>query len=799
MGENIGRYQIRRELGRGAQSAVYLALDPQLEREVAIKTMHFARADRERNRQLLEEARIVGRLKHPNIVPIFDAGSEGGDIFLVFEYVAGKSLSLHLKKEGAWPVAKAMSLMLGVLDAIGYAHEHGVIHRDLKPSNVLLDAQGMPRVMDFGIAVRAIAGAASGAEKVGTPAYMAPEYLTEGKVAPSGDVFAAGLILYEMIYGRRAAAGANVHQVLHQLANEPILLPKEVVSGLDAAATGILLRALARNPLERYASAKEMRQAIASFLDPGSASSAGAEGAGKGTVEFLLRRMRHRSDFPALSESVAAINRLTASEHESVQQLSETILRDFALTNKLLRLVNSAFYRQAGAGGISTVSRAVIVLGFDAVRSLAISVLLLDHLENHAKAGQLKEEFLRANLAGLIAREAAGALRLRDVEQAFVCALFRNLGRLLAHYHFGEESDEVSKLMLHKHLSEAAASAQVLGVSYTDLGMAIAAHWGLPGVIVESMRPLPQRGASAPQTLEEELRALAAMAEDLARAIAEEPAEKRALACRSVHERHLAAVEIKETELHGILDRSLDELSRVAEVLHLDRGSSVLLRQIGATRQTVGGTRAVESEAGPDEELLRTTRLEDSTGKNDLPPDAQGADQRAEARSVLSSGIEDITQALVEEYALNDLLRIILETMFRGMGFQRVLLGLREAASNSIVGRFGFGPDAAHAAARLRFSLAPSADVFHLAMSRGVDLLISDVNEEKISARIPEWYRKNLAAGTFMLFPLVVKDKPVALIYADKAQPGSIAVGEEELALLRTLRNQALLALKQRV
>ena len=117
-------------------------------------------------------------------------------------------------------------------------------------------------------------------------------------------------------------------------------------------------------------------------------------------LEFMLRRMRHRGDFPALSSSVVAINRITASESESVSKLSELILRDFSLTNKLLRVVNSVHYRPGG-GSISTVSRAVIVLGFDAVRNIAITVLLFEHLQDKANAAQLKEEFLRACLAGL--------------------------------------------------------------------------------------------------------------------------------------------------------------------------------------------------------------------------------------------------------------------------------------------------------------------------------------------------------------------------------------------------------------
>src|SRR5690606_3127642 len=133
-------------------------------------------------------------------------------------------------------------------------------------------------------------------------------------------------------------------------------------------------------------------------------------------------------------------------ESESVGTLSALILRDFGLTNKLLRVVNSAHFRPAGGGRISTISRAVVVLGFDAVRNIAITVLLFEHLQNKSNASQLQEEFLRACLAGLFARELAQRLRLRDGEQSYICAVFHNLGRLLCQFYFPEESEDIRRV-----------------------------------------------------------------------------------------------------------------------------------------------------------------------------------------------------------------------------------------------------------------------------------------------------------------------------------------------------------------
>jgi hypothetical protein len=171
--------------------------------------------------------------------------------------------------------------------------------------------------------------------------------------------------------------------------------------------------------------------------------------------------------------------------------------------------------------------------------------------------------------------------------------------------------------------------------------------------------------------------------------------------------------------------------------------------------------------------------------------------QKPDAQEILTAGIQDITNSLVEGVALNDLLRIILETMYRGIGFQRTLLCIKDSRSNTMVGRFGFGADISRIARNFNFTLNYSPDVFHAATSKNVDILIANIEDAHIKGRIPEWYRKSVGAETFLLFPINIKAAPVALIYADCAKAGDIVIPEKELNLLRTLRNQAVLAIKQ--
>jgi hypothetical protein len=169
----------------------------------------------------------------------------------------------------------------------------------------------------------------------------------------------------------------------------------------------------------------------------------------------------------------------------------------------------------------------------------------------------------------------------------------------------------------------------------------------------------------------------------------------------------------------------------------------------------------------------------------------------ADAQSILAAGIQDISNTLVEDFKLNDILRIILETMYRAMGFRRVILCVKDARSNSMAGRFGFGPDANEVLKNFKFPLNAPPDVFLAALGKGVDIMISNIDDDHIKTRIPAWYRKLVSAKTFVLLPLTIKNNPVAMIYADRENAGEIVIPEKELSLLRTLRNQAVLAIKQ--
>ena len=250
---------------------------------------------------------------------------------------------------------------------------------------------------------------------------------------------------------------------------------------------------------------------------------------------------------------------------------------------------------------------------------------------------------------------------------------------------------------------------------------------------------------------------------------------------------------LAEKDLIPALDQALEEIVEYANIIRINLRISKFGKQLVEwMRQSV-----TPRQGGDDADtIVSESRMVADSGEIKMAGAASPFDAQ-DGPSILAAGIQDISNSLVESRPLNDVLRMILETMYRGMGFTHVLLCIKDGRQGTMNGRFGFGADVARIAREFKFPLSYSADVFHAALSKGADILIADVNGLKIRERIPDWYRNVVTTQTFALFPLIIKNVPVALIYADREFPGEIVFSEKELSLLRTLRNQALLAIKQ--
>ncbi len=797
-GESVGRFLLRRVLGEGAQSTVWLAFDPRLEREVAIKIMRVNIAtDAQTLDQWLQEARNVSKVSHPHIVPVFEADIAGQRPYLVFEYVPGRTLEALSRERDAMGAHEAVTLMMDVLDAMAVAHDAGVVHRDLKPSNVLVDAAGRARVTDFGIAAQVGDVVTSAQRQVrGTIGYLSPEAAQGLPPAPSMDIFSAGVLLLELLLGHPLANEANSVLALEKAAQEPLKLPESLGSAVDDALRSILLRALAFDADQRYRTAREFQAALESWAQPADLGDAVATDANQSsTLAFLLRRMRHMADFPALSDAVVRIQSLTNSETESIGSITTEILKDIALTNKLLRLVNSAHY--ARGTSISTVSRAVSLVGFNGIRNMALSLVLLEHMQDKAHAVQIREEYLRALMAGTIASELCPVVS--EAEGAFIGALFQNLGRLLVLIYFPEEARTIRSLVQasREPMTEAAAAHKVLGLGFESLGLGVAKAWGLPAEIQRNMRkPAGTPPGSTSTDVSERSRWMARAANEMSDTLLCSGPEDVETQLAQVHKKFTRVLGVATKDMEIATRRARHKLIEMAAAMELrvspgsDAARLLRLPQESLVHANENRQEPVVP-AWSDHALRATETLEPAASKSQML-------QRMAVTETLMAGIQDVTNAMVDDFKLSDILRMILETMFRALAFDRIIFCMRDSKTDMMAGRFGLGEGVEAQVKVFRSHLkAATPDLFTVVCINGSDTLISDASDSRIVQRLPLWYREVFHAPTFLLLPLQIKGSPFGLIYADKAQADALELNEKELALLRTLRNQAIMAFKQ--
>ncbi|MFA6970986.1 MAG: HDOD domain-containing protein [Gallionella sp.] len=783
-GQQIGRFEILSELGKGGQGAVYLAHDPQLDRQVAIKTL---RNFGNKTEQLAHEARIVSRLQHPNIIALYDSGEYLGSPYLVYAYIEGETLAQLLDEEKTLPFVRAAEIACGVLEGLAYAHAQGVSHLDVKPANVMIATSGVPMVMDFGLA-RACSDQAQihDLSLSGTPRYMAPEVISGKQIDFMSDIYSVGTMLYEMVTGEFAVSGDSIFEVLNRAANEKIAAPSTRNERVDEKLEVIILKAVAKNPDERYPSALAMKQALQDYLGDTREVLTAQSGA-HSTLEFLLRRMRSKSDFPALSNIISEINQIVSSESEGSSKLARTILQDFALTSKLLKLVNTASYGQFG-GTINTISKAVVILGFETVRNIAMSLILMEFLQNKAQAVQLRDEVVQAIFSGIVAAQLSVGHNIRDAEEVMVCSMFHNLGRMLATYYFFDESQDIFRL-IEQGESETQAAIKVLGITYPELGLAVARNWNFPPRLLAGMRKLPAGKVGAAQGDMDYLTVTINLAHELCEIAASTPVLKKHQSLVDLAKRYESATRVSERELSTAIEVGMTELGQRSEILGISTGKSPLLAKV---RKWCGHALAAEP-------AKKSSEFNDITNM-DQAVETEVADGRPRnSEAILGAGIQDVTASLVSDFNLNDVLQMVLETIYRGIGFNRALILIRDNKQNAMVAKFGFGPGIEALIPGFRFSLPFVADVFHLSIEKGLDIAIENINAPNIADKIPAWYRATVNAPCFILLPVMLKDKTIVLFYADMLEANSLKVSQHQLSLLRTLRNQAVLAIKQKV
>jgi eukaryotic-like serine/threonine-protein kinase len=290
-GRTVGKYVLTELIGAGAMGTVYRAMDPDLQRDVAIKLMSPAVASdvAQRNR-FLREARAAGSLHHPSIITVYGFGEVDGELYIAMEFVEGRDLSGVIRNHEELSLADKIDILLDVLSALTYAHDRRITHRDIKPGNIRLDTNGKARIMDFGVAHLAESDLTNSGLVLGTPNYIAPEQLRGAEPTPAGDIFSVGAVFFELLAYQKPFDGDTAHAVMYNVASDEPVSLKGLHQSVPGSVRRVLRKSMAKDPGLRYRSAAEMARDL-----QGARNSLTAEEADATVVLATNRRSRARS------------------------------------------------------------------------------------------------------------------------------------------------------------------------------------------------------------------------------------------------------------------------------------------------------------------------------------------------------------------------------------------------------------------------------------------------------------------------------------------------------------------------
>jgi HD-like signal output (HDOD) protein len=492
----------------------------------------------------------------------------------------------------------------------------------------------------------------------------------------------------------------------------------------------------------------------------------------------LLERMAHKADLLSLGSAVSRVAEMADTETSTLSELANLILSDLNLTQKVLRLGNSVTFRSV-AGPVTTVSRAIARIGSEQVRILALSSLLLERLTDRQNAAAFSPELMQALYASMLA-QSVGPRSGTDGEESAICAMFRSIGRLIIVLYESECFAEIKRVAASDRVSDTEAARRVMGVGFEQIGQRILTRWGIPDLIVKTVAPWPA-GADPPRDKVERLQLVSQFSSEVAAAVCASSGNERAKALESALSNYGASLSLEAPELQVLVETTSERTHHFARALDLELAPTEVQAVVDDAR-----TLATEIELPAADAVDRAEAASRS-----------GADRPRDSNAILLAGLQDMTTGLAEGHDLSSVINIAVETLYCGLGYQRALLCLRDPHTKAFRARIQFGHMPRERLHHFAFPATPASDLFWSVMQRNVDVHIRDVTAPNIHSALPPWYRSACPdAKSFVLLPLAFKHKPLGFFYADRPTVDEVGLTTEELALVRMLKGQTLIALR---
>ena len=506
-------------------------------------------------------------------------------------------------------------------------------------------------------------------------------------------------------------------------------------------------------------------------------------------LDRMLKRIHRSEEFPSISKYLIEINQQLSNNPDTsdASELSNVILKDYALTNKLLKLVNSAYYGFA-AGKVSTVTRAVVVLGYEHIRLATISLVLFEHFKSKSNASDLKDAVVSSFWSGVLARDIAKMQSGIDPEEAFVCAMMGQLGKLVMIYYLPEEYRNIVQRMMETGENETKAAKAACGVTYEALAVAVAKQWNFPDQICESLQKLTNDDLKDKHKPPAKLRALSNLVRDLSNRIQGEGLIAGDGLLENLVDRYQSRIKLSKRQLRTLIKDSVNKVHQHAQALQFNLGNSRFIKQLSGELQP-------ENNRGDGKHKDEASSFQ-LTSTSDFRTDA-ASQMATDPKDIIMEGIQEISEAMMADHDANAVALMSLEILYRALQFNRALMFIRDGRSNTVSVRFGYGQDSQRLTRKVQFKISNAKDLFNLSIQVGKDLIVADAADSKMNHLIPEWYRTHIDAPAFIFLPVLVQKVCIGAFYADRASLGQ-PISDTEHRHLSMLRNQLVLAIKYR-
>ncbi|MFZ6819161.1 HDOD domain-containing protein [Undibacterium sp. Ji22W] len=504
-----------------------------------------------------------------------------------------------------------------------------------------------------------------------------------------------------------------------------------------------------------------------------------------GARERLLEKIRSDKNLPTLGVAINKVVQITSSGEDSVSELAHFILSDVALTQKILHLSNTITYRTLGGVSVTTISRAIFLLGFDTIKASALATLLVDGFRDQKQAQSVRKELVQALCASVTAREIARHNRHPKSEEAAVAALFKNIGRILVASFDHLLYDKIQVLSKEDSQNAIGVCNELLGCSFERFGESVLQDWKIPDSIILALQPIygePKKSTQDSEWVKQVANLSEAVASILVQSDSKLSVKER---CAPLIKRFGNALDFNAEQLEIIL-KSVDKEARQLAIT-----LEVPLARID---------QAASAGVVKDSDFCNEFMLPSFDTQRLQSIERHPSGKPTNARDLLLAGVQDATQMLAsKELKLNDLVLLVLETLYAAMGFRFATACLRDLQQAKYSARISVGEKYMERQKEFQFSAQADNSIFHVAMNNNVDLMITDALNPKIQAILPSWHKHLLPdTRSFIVLPLIIDKKALGLFYADRIYPADEGMPPDETALIKTLKGQLLSAMTKR-